>query len=88
MSLLAGYFTAVPSWAYFNGEPSSGLLHSGAFLAYFNGEPSSGLLHSSVFLAYLDGEPSNGLLHSVPSWPILMMNILTGFFTVCLLGLF
>ena len=36
MSLLAGYFTAGPSWAYFNVEPSNGLLHSGAFL---------GLLH-------------------------------------------
>ena len=74
--------------AYFNVEPSNGLLHSRVFLAYLNGEPSSGLLHSGAFLAYFDDEPSNGLLHNVPSRLNSMMNLLTGFFSVCLLGLF
>ena len=66
----------------------SGLSQRGAFLGLFNGEPSNGLLHSGAFLAYFNDEPSNGLFHSVPSWLILMMNLLTGFFTGCLLGLF
>ena len=80
-------FTTGPSWAYSMVSLLMGYFTAGSSWAYLNGEPSSGLLHSGAFLAYFDDEPSNGLLHSVPSWLISMMNLLTGFFTMCLLGL-